>query len=129
MKLSIAILSAIGACALACSGALNPAPAQSSDTEAQTSAGGEQQTFALTAAQRRAIYATASKDKSKAAKTHFSPTVGAEVPPMIELYTLPDQVLAENHAAKSYEYTLEQDKVVLVDPTRMRVIDVIGPDQ
>ncbi len=53
--------------------------------------------------------------------------VGADVPPMIELYTLPDDTLARIPAIKPYEYTMVQNKVVLVDPTRMRVIDVIGP--
>jgi hypothetical protein len=127
MKVHIATLTAIAA--FACSGALDAAQAQSSDTQTQTTTGSEQHALALTPAQRRAIYAAVSQDKSKAAKTNFSPTIGAEVPPMIELYTLPDQILAENHAAESYEYTLEQNKVVLVDPTRMRVIDVIGPQQ
>jgi hypothetical protein len=40
---------------------------------------------------------------------------------------LPDDVLAANPAAKFYKYTMVQDQVVLVDPTHMRVIDVIGP--
>ncbi len=88
----------------------------------------EQQKPPLTQVQRRVIYDSVAKDKSRTAKVHFAPAIGADVPPMIELYTLPDQVLAENHAAGSYEYTLEQDKVVLVDPTKMRVVDVIGPN-
>jgi len=127
MKVHIATLTAIAA--FTCPGVLNSAQAQASGTQAQTTAASEQHTLALTADQRRAIYAAVSSDKSRASKTHFSPTIGADVPPMIELYSLPDQILAENHAAESYEYTLEQDKVVLVDPTRMRVVDVIGPQQ
>jgi hypothetical protein len=98
-------------------------------TEASSSLGiGEQQKPALTPAQRRTTYVTASKDKGKTAKVRFPPVIGADVPPMIELYALPDEVLAENHAAEYYAYTKENDKVVLVDPTRMRVVDVIGPD-
>jgi hypothetical protein len=46
---------------------------------------------------------------------------------MIELYTLPDDALAAVPAAKLYKYTVVENKVVVVDPTRMRVIDVIGP--
>jgi hypothetical protein len=42
-------------------------------------------------------------------------------------YALPDDAVADNPAAKFYKYTMLQDQVVLVDPTRMRVIDVIGP--
>jgi hypothetical protein len=107
-------------------GAGSPLRAQS-PAEVPPGASGAGQDLALTPAQRRAIYAAVVKDKSKTAPRPFAATVGAEVPPMIELYTLPDPVLAENQSAKYYEYTLLQDKVVLVDPTRMRVIDVIGP--
>jgi hypothetical protein len=81
----------------------------------------------LTAAQRSAIYHAVSGDKSKAAKRQFPAVVGAEVPPMIELYSLPDDAVAGNPAAKYYQYTMVQDQVVLVDPTKMRVIGVIGP--
>jgi Protein of unknown function (DUF1236) len=81
----------------------------------------------LTASQRSAIYAEVTKDKSKASPKNFSPVAGADVPPMIELYTLPDDAVADVPAAKMYKYTMVENKVVLVDPTRMRVIDVIGP--
>lgn len=94
----------------------------------EASSTNEQQKPVLTPAQRRDTYAAVSKDKSKAARVQFPPVVGAEVPPMLELHTLPDRILAENHDAEFYNYTVEDDKVVLVDPTRMRVVGVIGPD-
>jgi hypothetical protein len=81
----------------------------------------------LTRAQRNAIYAEVSKDKSKMSPKDFSPVIGADVPLMIELYALPDDAVAQVPAAKLYEYTMVQNKVIVVDPTRMRVIDVIGP--
>jgi Protein of unknown function (DUF1236) len=81
----------------------------------------------LTSAQRGAIYTQVSKDKSKSAAKGFSAVIGADVPPMIELYALPDDALAEVPAVKLYKYTMVEDKVVVVDPTRMRVIDVIEP--
>jgi hypothetical protein len=105
-----------------------PARAQSEPDPSSGLGVNEQQKPQLTPVQRRTIYASVANDKSKTARVHFVPIVGADVPPMIELYTLPDQVLAENHAATSFEYTVEAGKVVLVDPTRMRVVDVIGPN-
>ena len=81
----------------------------------------------LTPAQKTAIYAAVGKDDSKVAPKKFRAAVGAEVPPMIELYVLPDDILAANPATKFYQYTVVEDRVVLVDPTRMRVIAVIGP--
>ena len=40
---------------------------------------------------------------------------------------LPDDVLAANPVTKLYKYTMVQDQVVIVDPTNMRTIAVIGP--
>ncbi len=89
--------------------------------------GAIEQKLILTPAQRTAIYDQVSKDKSKVAPKDFSPVIGADVPPMIELYMLPDEAVAGVPAAKLYKYTMVEGKVVLVDPTKMRVVDVIGP--
>jgi uncharacterized protein DUF1236 len=51
-------------------------------------------------------------------------TVGADVPPATELYFLPDGALATAPEAKGIKYTVAQNRVVLVDPTTMRVVDV-----
>jgi hypothetical protein len=88
---------------------------------------GISQKLELTAAQRGAIYAAVSKDRSKVSPQRFPAVIGAEVPPMINLYALPDDIVAGIPAAKLYECTMVEDKVVLVDPTRMRVVDTIGP--
>jgi Protein of unknown function (DUF1236) len=81
----------------------------------------------LTPAQRSAIYQEVHKDKSKVAASRCATNVGAEVPPMIELYMLPDDILANNPDTKLYKFTRVDDQIVLVDPTNMRVIAVIGP--
>jgi hypothetical protein len=89
--------------------------------------GAIEQKLILSPAQRQAIYEEVSKDKSKVAPKDFSPVIGEDVPPMIELYALPDDAIASVPAAKIYKYTMVENKVVVVDPTKMRVIDVIGP--
>jgi hypothetical protein len=94
---------------------------------AQSDDAGVAQKLGLTAAQRSAIYAAVSKDRSKVSPQRFPAVIGAEVPPMINLYALPDDIVSDNPAAKIYEFTMVEDKVVLVDPTRMRVVDTIGP--
>jgi hypothetical protein len=96
-------------------------------TDDSAVSGAVEQKPLLTSSQRNAIYAEVTKDKSKVSPKNFSPVAGADVPPMIELYALPDDAVADVPAAKMYKYTLVENKVVLVDPTRMRVIDVIGP--
>jgi hypothetical protein len=89
--------------------------------------GAIEQKLILSPAQRQAIYEEVSKDKSKVASKDFSPVIGGDVPPMIELYSLPDDAIASDPAAKIYKYTMVENKVVVVDPTKMRIIDVIGP--
>jgi hypothetical protein len=89
--------------------------------------GAIQEKLILSPAQRAEIYNQVSKDKSKVAAKGFSAVIGADVPPMIELYNLPDDAVAGAPAAKIYKYTMMDNKVVLVDPTKMRVVDVIGP--
>ena len=88
---------------------------------------GVAQNLELTAAQRSEIYAAVSKDRSKTSPQRFPVAIGAEVPPMINLYALPDDIVAGNPAAKLIQCTMVGDKVVLVDPTKMRVVDTIGP--
>jgi hypothetical protein len=109
--------------------ATGAACAQTKDIDEVVSPSGVASTLSLTAAQRSAIYRAASADKSKVSPAQIPTRVGANVPPMIELYTLPDNVLAENPVAKLYQYTMADDQVVLVDPTKMEVIAVIGRKQ
>lgn len=55
-----------------------------------------------------------------------SPQVGAELPPAMELHMLPDRALADIPEAKPYRYTVVEERVVLVDPTTMRVVEVLA---
>ena len=103
------------------------AGAQAGDIDEVVSPNGVAPKLELTAAQRSAIYQAVSQDKGKVAPSRFPTTVGGEVPPMIELYMLPDDILANNPVTKLYKFTRVEDRVVLVDPTNMRVVAVIGP--
>jgi hypothetical protein len=80
----------------------------------------------LTAAQKAAILDAVRQESGRVAPgTEFVVSIGAPVPPQLELYVLPDRALATVPAAKSVKYTLVHDQIVLVDPTTMRVVDVI----
>jgi hypothetical protein len=80
----------------------------------------------LSDAQRTAI-AEAVRRENKAVEpsVSFVASVGAPVPPVIELYILPDKVLAEVPGAKRVKYTMVKNQLVLVDPTTMRVVEII----
>ena len=101
--------------------------AQAGDIDEVVSPNGVAPKLQLTAAQRSAIYQAVSQDRGKVAPSRFPTTVGGEVPPMIELYMLPDDIVANNPVTKLYKFTRVEDRVVLVDPTNMRVVAVIGP--
>jgi hypothetical protein len=80
----------------------------------------------LTTAQKTAILdAVRQEGKKVSPGTSFVASVGGPVPPQLELYVLPDRALATVPAAKSVKYTVMQDQIVLVDPTTMRVVDLI----
>ena len=86
----------------------------------------QSQDGALTAEQKSAI---ARAVKQSARKERVPPgvnaQVGAELPAALELYALPDITLSEIPAAKLYKYTVVNDRVVLVDPINMRVVDIL----
>lgn len=104
------------------------AVAQTSDIDETINNGGVAPKLELTPAQRSVIYQAVHREKSSMAPNRFATGVGADVPPMIELYPLPDEVLANNPVTKLYKFTRVDDQVVLVDPTKMRVVAVIGPN-
>ena len=83
----------------------------------------------LSAAQRAAI-ATAVRDTKIPPPNHsFNTSVGAQVPPSIELHALPISAVSQAPEVRNMKYTLVQNQVVLVDPANMRVVDVIRPGQ
>jgi Protein of unknown function (DUF1236) len=114
-------------CAVWLSGGVEGAAAQSNAIDEAVNSHGVVPTLELTPAQRSAIYQEVHKDTSKVAPSRFATHVGADVPPTIELYPLPDDIQANSPETKLYEFTGVDDEVVLVDPTKMRVIAVIGP--
>jgi hypothetical protein len=80
----------------------------------------------LTAEQKTRIADSVRKSKKTVTPPpSFVAAVGAPVPPAIELYLLPDEVLEEVPGTKTVKYTMLQNQVVLVDPTTMRVVDII----
>jgi hypothetical protein len=119
---------ACAASAAVCTGVgIKHAGAQSVQIEESVEERGPSSELGLTPAQRNAIYQEVHKDLSKVAPSRFVTDVGAEVPPVTDLYTLPDDIVATNPQARPYKFTEVDDQVVLVDPTKMRVIAVIGP--
>jgi hypothetical protein len=119
----------LGATALSLLGSIGGAHAQSvSQFQSGSSTRGtsETQGLKLSAAQREAIFRAVNKEKEKITPPPpFQPRIGAEAPASMALYILPDDALAQIPDGQQYKYTVVQSQVVLVDPTTMRVVDVI----
>jgi uncharacterized protein DUF1236 len=83
----------------------------------------------LTRAERTAIFAAVRQDKGRP-NTRMPldslVSVGVQLPPSIALRILPDTALAQAPAAKTVQYTVIENQVALVDPTNMRVVDIIN---
>jgi hypothetical protein len=105
---------------------LAPSPSAAPNTTLAPSAVQPGAPLMLTPEQRSTIFAAIQQDNKKITPPQdFPVSVGAEVPPSIELYSLPDGVMASTPAARTFKYTKLREHVVLVDPTNMRVADVL----
>ena len=124
----LALALVCGASASFCTGVgVKLADAQSAHIEELVEERGPSSKLELTPAQRNAIYQEVHKGTRKVAPSPFASDVGAEVPPVADLYTLPDDILAADPETQPYKFTEVDDQVVIVDPAKMRVIAVIGP--
>jgi hypothetical protein len=121
--IGVALVALVGqACAQLAAGVVNES--QSVDPRRGVIAPTAQ--FELAPEQKAAIFdAVRPADGKVKAPGNVPVAVGAQVPPATELYFLPDNALATAPEAKAVKYTVAQNRVVLVDPTTMRVVDVI----
>jgi hypothetical protein len=98
-----------------------PAPAAKSQ-DSMTQSG----SLRLSAQQKAAIFQSVTKEKVKSPPpANMQVSIGAQIPASIELYALPANVISEVPAAKPYKYTVAQNQVLIVDPTNMKIVDVI----
>jgi hypothetical protein len=87
--------------------------------------GSIKQNIALSAAQESAIYNAAVRQKVPTSSRGISAVVGSPVLPSVPLFDLPSAANLEAGAIGFLKYAMVEDKVVVVDPIRMRVVDVI----
>jgi Protein of unknown function (DUF1236) len=122
----LALLTSVGVAAAQTNQRPSNAPMQAPSAAPQSGAGASQSSLQLSAQQKTAIFQAVTKEKVKTPPpADFRPSLGASVPASIELYTLPANAVADAPAAKQFKYTVAQNQVVIVDPTNMKVIDII----
>jgi hypothetical protein len=87
--------------------------------------GGMTQKLSLTPAQKSAIYNAVMRQKVPTSSTDIAAVVGAPVLPSVTLSDLPGTAFVDDTGAGFLKYATVEGDVVVVDPIRMRVIDVI----
>ncbi|MGA2892513.1 MAG: hypothetical protein ABSE22_06575 [Xanthobacteraceae bacterium] len=96
--------------------------------EAVNPDGAVTQEFGLTAAQKAAIYNAVRQQHVRSIPPNpqtVPAAVGAPVSPTTELAALPVQAAADDPLATDLKYAMVEDNVVVVDPIKMRVVEVI----
>jgi Protein of unknown function (DUF1236) len=84
------------------------------------------QPLQLTPVQRQTIYRTVTRTQVKPAQATVQYQVGMRVPQTVELYSVPQEVVAEVPAVQPYKYMVVNDRVWLVDPVTSEVVAEVG---
>lgn len=79
--------------------------------------------LSLTPSQKSALYQAVLQQRGRRSTMRLDPTIGATVPRAVELSDLPDQAGLDDMF--DLKYAMVEGDVVVVDPIRMRVVDVI----
>ena len=118
----------LSVCLFALALGLSPAAAQTVAPDEVVSPKGEvSQPSTLSASQRTTIYNLVVRDRVRIVDTKLAATVGATVPPWVELRDLPNQAV-DGDSGAFLKYAMVDDNIVIVDPVALRVVDVIRAD-
>ena len=79
----------------------------------------------LTPVQRRTIYRTIVRERVAPAEPTIEYRVGARLPDSVRLYSVPQEVVVEVPAIRSYKYMVVNNRVVLVDPATSQVVEEV----
>ncbi|RAI45419.1 hypothetical protein CH341_04045 [Rhodoplanes roseus] len=114
--------------ALSLGAASGAAFAQTTQQDAQDP--GSAPRVTLSEAQRHTIYQSVSRtQKNNAAPTGFRVSIGATLPPGVELAPMPDTLVTLMPEAKPFAVAMIEKQVVLVDPSSRRVAVVITAEE
>jgi hypothetical protein len=86
-----------------------------------------QDNLTLTPSQERAAWRDIAREaSSQTAPSNFAASVGTAVPGDITLRSVPARVARHVSALKPYDYALIEHKLLIVNPTDKKVVDVIN---
>lgn len=82
--------------------------------------------LSLTHAQQRTAWRDLSKQAStQSAPSNFTVSVGATVPGDVSLQSVPAKVAARVSSLKPYDYALLHNRLLIVNPSDKKIVDVI----
>jgi hypothetical protein len=88
--------------------------------------GAAAQSITLTTAQKKSIYNAVFQQPVKSYTFELATSVGADVPPSVELTDLPGDIIGGEPWAAGLKYAMAGDNmIVVVDPVYRRIVDVI----
>jgi hypothetical protein len=81
----------------------------------------------LTPTQKEAIFTAVRRSSLSITKppSSLSVAIGAQVPASTQIDTLPDAVVADLPELRSFRFTIVNNTLLLIDPTLMRVVEII----
>jgi hypothetical protein len=80
----------------------------------------------LSADQKRAIYQTVKGDADAAKVTDANPQIGDVLPGTLALTPLPSAAAAQAPEMQKYQYAVDGDKLLVINPVNMVVVEVIA---
>jgi Protein of unknown function (DUF1236) len=86
----------------------------------------ETQPLTLTNSQRAAIWEMLGNEATQTRSTRLNLHVGQIVPNRLSLQTLPNTVGNQVPAVRSYDYTMLNDELLIVDPSTKKIVAIIA---
>jgi hypothetical protein len=109
--------------ALACVAGASAASAQTTVITQEPAPG---RVVTLTPAQRTTVYRSVVREPVATGQATVEYRVGTRVPAETRLYAMPQTVVTEVPAIRSYKYMVVNNRVVLVDPATSEVVEEIS---
>ena len=125
MKKRIAIALASGLL-LAGAGAAAAASTSQSSSTTMAKPGASKSLSLLTAQQKTAWDDIKGQASNQTAPAGFQATVGSAVPASVKIQPIPSKAAADVPALKSYDFAMVDGKLLIVNPSDKKIVDVIS---
>ena len=121
-RMSVALVAALSLSAVTVASAAGMSHSPSSSMMSTSTS----DTLTLSSAQRKTAWNDLSKEASKQTlPTGYSATAGSVVPNTLKIQPIPEKTAKDVPSLKSYDFAVLQGKVLIVNPSDKKIVDVI----